>query len=251
MLKKFIDYLEDKQDKAIYVWGGQGQIATETWIRQRETSVANADKAIALYRKRINQGYHNIEAYDCSGLGMHFLRDIAHIYPFDMSANSMKMKCAHIAKPELKKGDWVFRTYKSGLKAGDAYHIGYIVHASLDVIESKSRDDGVVRRPLTASGKSYWNAFGRPMCFKDEIESGDVIAFSRLLKKTGRPYMSGNDVRAVQEVLKERAFYTGLIDGYYGPITEKSVTAYQYSLGLKADGIVGFETWTKLFGSAV
>ena len=63
--------------------------------------------------------------------------------------------------------------------------------------------------------------------------------------------MSGNDVRAVQEVLIVKAFYTGLIDGYYGPITEKAVTAYQFSVGLKADGIVGFKTWTKLFGLAV
>lgn len=246
MLKEFIDYLEDKQGKAIYVWGGQGQIASETWIRQHETSRANANRAIALYQKRKEQGYSNIEAYDCSGLGMHFLHDIKYIYSFDMSANSMMKKCLRIVSSELKKGDWVFRTYKSGIKTGEAYHVGYIVSDTLDVIESKGRDDGVVRCPLSASGMSYWNAFGRPQCFKDDIESGDVIAFSRLLKNTGKPYMSGLDIKSVQYALKENGFDPGIIDGCYGPFTERAVIAYQRSARLKADGIVGPYTWTSL-----
>ncbi len=246
MLKEFIDYLEDRQGKAIYVWGGQGQIASENWIRQHETSRTNANRAIALYQKRKAQGYSNIEAYDCSGLGMHFLQDIKHIYPFDMSANSMMKKCVRLLQSELKKGDWVFRIHKSGIKIGVAYHIGYIVNDSLDVIESKGRDDGVVKRPLNASGLSYWNAFGRPQCFKDDIESADVIFFSRLLKNKGKPYMSGIDIKSVQYALKEKGFDPGIIDGCYGPDTERAVMAYQLLAGFKTDGIVGPITWTSL-----
>ena len=45
-------------------------------------------------------------------------------------------------------------TRRAGTK-GKAHHIGYIVDESLNVIEAKGRDDGVVKRSLNASESGY------------------------------------------------------------------------------------------------
>ena len=73
------------------------------------------------------------------------------IYKSDMTANGMKGKCKLITKASLKKGDWVFRTYKSGAKKGQAYHIGYVVDEALNVIEAKGRAYGVIKKPFDSS----------------------------------------------------------------------------------------------------
>ena len=56
---------------------------------------------------------------------------------------------------ELMPGDLVFR--HNGQRI---HHVGVFVGNGL-VIESKGRDDGVVLRLMDASGKSYWNRYGR------------------------------------------------------------------------------------------
>lgn len=52
----------------------------------------------------------------------------------------------------------------------------------------------------------------------------------------------GNDVRTLQAALH---LY---VDGIFGKLTEEAVKEFQSANGLKADGIVGKETWNKIFG---
>jgi hypothetical protein len=61
----------------------------------------------------------------------------------------------------------------------------------------------------------------------------------------------GNDVRKLQERLKDLGFYNGRIDGIFGGATLSAVKAFQKHEGLKVDGIVGPETARKLFGDKV
>lgn len=75
------------------------------------------------------------------------------------------------------------------------------------------------------------------------------VKYERLLKNEGKPYMSGDDVMAVQEALTEAGFDPGEIDGDYGPLTEEAVRAFQRDRGLKVDGVVGPITWAALFGA--
>jgi peptidoglycan hydrolase-like protein with peptidoglycan-binding domain len=50
----------------------------------------------------------------------------------------------------------------------------------------------------------------------------------------------GDTVKEVQKILKTRGYYTGKIDGDYGPLTETAVKKYQKTTkGLLIDGIVG------------
>lgn len=60
------------------------------------------------------------------------------------------------------------------------------------------------------------------------------------------PLMQGPDVQYVQKRLKELNFYTGPVDGVYGPETRDAVIRAQQSFGLVTDGIVGPDTYNAL-----
>lgn len=241
MLNEFIEYLEEQvKNGSIYVWGAQGQNdISEEWIKKRETSEKNANRAIALWKRRVAAGYRDIRAFDCSGLGMYFLYNIKNIFSSDLTAHSMmSAKCNKISRSDLRRGDWVFR-----VSSGRATHIGYIVDDNLNVIEAMGRDSGIVKRAIDASGKEYWNAYGRPKCFLDEI----VIEKSRLLKLTS-PYMRGQDVLELQRALHKAGYpkVTGDIDGIFGRATQAGVKKFQKARGLKVDGIAGKNTISAL-----
>lgn len=60
------------------------------------------------------------------------------------------------------------------------------------------------------------------------------------------PLMEGPDVQYVQKRLTELGFYTGAIDGVYGPQTRDAVIRAQQSFVLATDGIVGPDTYNAL-----
>jgi peptidoglycan hydrolase-like protein with peptidoglycan-binding domain len=62
----------------------------------------------------------------------------------------------------------------------------------------------------------------------------------RTLKNTGKPYMSGQDVKYVQKKVGVA------VDGLYGPRTQSGVMAFQSKHGLNASGIVDGATWNAL-----
>ncbi len=70
-----------------------------------------------------------------------------------------------------------------------------------------------------------------------------VLADGNILKRGSK----GSDVEKLQELLKEQGYFEyDKVTGYYGKITEDAVKAFQKANGLKADGIVGEQTWEKL-----
>lgn len=260
MLNQFIEHLEEQaRNHGIYVWGAQGQTGetiTEAWIRHMETSAKNADRAIAFWKRQLAEGHGNtLRAFDCSGLGMYFLKNLHGLYKNDMSANGMRGKSREIAKSDLRRGDWVFRLYTSGKSKGKAYHIGYVVDDDLNVIEAKGRDDGVVKRHLTASSATYWNAFGRPDVFAAEIDGESETpeqgwTLGRLLKKTV-PHMTGADVKAAQAALIAQGFSCGTsgADGIFGAATNAATHLFQRAHGLTQDGVIGKKTCAALGGT--
>ncbi len=58
----------------------------------------------------------------------------------------------------------------------------------------------------------------------------------------------GPEVRRIQTRLKELGRYHGPIDGDFGGGTESAVRAFEQGAALAVDGIVGPETWKRLFG---
>ena len=56
----------------------------------------------------------------------------------------------------------------------------------------------------------------------------------------------GNEVREMQRRLKLWGYYKGSVDGVFGAGTKSAVIAFQKKNGLKADGVVGKETYKAL-----
>ena len=220
---EFTEYLKEQvRNHSIYVWGAQGQkkpTITEEWIRRREKTKRNADRAIAHWKKEVREGYGDVlRAFDCSGLGVFFF--LKHdLIDHDVNAEGLRKLCRSINRAELREGDMVFR-----MSGGRAVHVGYAVDRD-HVIEAKGRDVGVVQ-----SAVSGWDRYGRPPFFA-----------SREMKLT-RPYMRGEDVRELQQALKDAGYEPGQIDGVFGKKTERAVKRFQKDCGLKADGIAGKRT---------
>nr|MBR4281782.1 peptidoglycan-binding protein [Clostridia bacterium] len=59
----------------------------------------------------------------------------------------------------------------------------------------------------------------------------------------------GDSVTRLQSRLKELGYYTGTVDGQFGPGTRTAVTAFQQRHGLQADGIVGPDTNEMLYAA--
>ena len=223
----FTEYLKEQvRNHSIYVWGAQGQkkpTITETWIRKREKSKRNADRAIAHWKKEVREGYGDVlRAFDCSGLGVYFF--LKHnMIDHDVNADGLRKLCKTIERSDVREGDMTFR-----MSGGRAVHVGYAIDGDR-VIEAKGRDVGVVESRI-----SGWDRFGRPPFYA-----------SRELRLT-YPYMRGDDVRELQRTLKEQGYDPGQIDGIFGKKTERAVKRFQKASGLKADGIAGKRTFFAL-----
>lgn len=223
----FTEYLKEQvHNHSIYVWGAQGQkkpTITKEWIRKREKTKRNADRAIAHWQKEVREGYGDVlRAFDCSGLGTYFF--LKHnLIDHDVNADGLRKMCKTIKRTDLREGDMVFR-----MSGGRAVHVGYAIDDD-HVIEAKGRDVGVV-----ISRVSGWDRYGRPPFFE-----------SRILKLKS-PYMRGDDVKELQKALTEKGYDPGQIDGVFGKKTERAVKRLQKACGLKADGIAGKNTYFAL-----
>ena len=184
--ERFMAYLH-AQVGCIYVWGAQGETdISEEWIRKKETSESNAKRAIALWKKRIAEGMETIAAYDCSGLIMKFLIDEG-LYKSDMSSRGLYAAAQKLdRRTQLQPGDLVFRHNGERI-----HHVGVFVGNGM-VIESKGRDDGVVLRLMDASGKSYWNRYGRLDVITGEIKQPmqDVPCYPDMYYYSGATYVN-------------------------------------------------------------
>jgi transcriptional regulator with XRE-family HTH domain len=58
----------------------------------------------------------------------------------------------------------------------------------------------------------------------------------------------GPDVAEAQCLLRRAGYAPGVIDGIYGPLTERAVKQVQRKVGLVVDGIIGPHTWEALRG---
>ncbi|MEN6348356.1 MAG: peptidoglycan-binding protein [Syntrophomonas sp.] len=68
----------------------------------------------------------------------------------------------------------------------------------------------------------------------------------RILQKGRWDRNQGYDVYWLQRNLQELGFYNGKLDAMFGPLTEAAVKKLQETAGIKADGIVGAETFYHL-----
>ena len=267
MIATFCDKIKSQKNIGIYVWGANGELlckppVSPEWIRKKETSTANANKAIALYDERKDNP--EARAFDCSGFVVWGLIACgAEKEGFDKTANGLMNMCAEVKKADLKDGDLCFK-----VKDGKANHVG--VYIGGKIYEAKGRAYGVVASSIT----SAWTRFGRLKVFANEapavskpaekpvekpVEKKPVFILKRVLyyntarygKRT--PNMTGDDIKAVQKRLIALGFSVGDkgADGSYGRNTFEGVKTFQALKGLKVDGIVGRKTCEALGGKFI
>ena len=231
MLAEFIRLITQHIDRAIYVWGGQGQIVTsETQIRRMEQTVGDADRAIALWNKRKTAGIDPVYMFDCSGLIIWALQTLK-LIDYDTTADGLK----RLSKPTMtpRVGDFSFKINTDGR----AYHVGIVTREGY-VTEAKGRDYGVVERLAGAS----WSAFGTNPFIDTNMEVSG-------LKKGD----TGEAVQKWQESLLAAGYVmTGTdgtvygADGNFGGATERATIAFQLASGLPGSGVVGDLTWAAM-----
>lgn len=156
LIEEFEGLLKGQVNRGIYVWGGNGEDLCkmkdpEAWIRSKETSDANAARAIRLYRQRKALGVKEIRAFDCSGLVYWAMKTLG-LIEHDASSRGLYKLCTPIDEHELKPSDLVFHD-----DGKQIVHVGAWVTDG-DQIESMGRDVGVVKSKRKAG---YWTKFGR------------------------------------------------------------------------------------------
>jgi peptidoglycan hydrolase-like protein with peptidoglycan-binding domain len=76
---------------------------------------------------------------------------------------------------------------------------------------------------------------------------------ARILLRKSKPEntrVKGELVRRLQQSLTDKGFSVGTIDGIFGGDSEKAVKAWQDKQGVNQDGIVTFDSWTSITGTA-
>ena len=235
-LQTFINLIKSQVNIGIYVWGGQGELLssiTPEWIKKKENSTANYEKALKMYE--IRKKIADARAFDCSGLVCWALVECgAEKKGFDKTANGlMTSMCDSVSKSQLRDGDLCFK-----VSDGKAHHVG--VYVGGKIIEAKGRAYGVV----SSSVSSSWNAFGRLNIKWDDEPQGYI--FTRNLKKG----MKGEDVKELQKLLMKKGYTLAKYgaDGSFGTETDRAVRRVQVDKKLKVDGIAGKNTITALGG---
>ena len=242
--KQFCDAINEVwKNHGVYIGTANGEYTEKLTIGKihdmevnygysKATTDKNIRRDLAYIGKCYENGYDmsKSRAGDCSGIIVGVMRDLGIIKPTsDYSAKMFQKAAKSVGLNDLQAGDLVFD------KTTDATHVGVYVGNNM-VVESKGRDDGVVKRKRT-EGK--WVVGGRLDWFED---GGDDKVLTRILKYIPDDPMKGEDVAEVQKELKLQGYNCGSVDGVFGKKTKTAVQAFQLENNLEADGIVGKKT---------
>lgn len=225
-ITEFINYLLPHVGDA-YVWGAQGEILSDmtqdeivAFVDRRETSQKNEDRALAFIA---NAKKKPLYAFDCNGLINFWFQNTKRWRKGDASADTLygecKTKGKRTAATKLEAGDLLFRW--NGEKMN---HVGVYIGDGM-AIEAKGRDDGVVLRPLNASGSAYWTHYGKHPFLLVEDEPEPEPEKAKVITMTS-PMMRGNDIKALQEALNGLGYDCGEADGIAGSKTIAAITEF-------------------------
>lgn len=75
-----------------------------------------------------------------------------------------------------------------------------------------------------------------------ELRHASYTLGARALSYQPNQILVGDDVSQLQKQLQELGFYSGRIDGHFGPDTHAALSNYQLNYGIQDDGVCGPET---------
>lgn len=159
-----------------------------------------------------------------------------------------------------KPGDILFYDWDdngSGDNRGGPEHVGIVEKVTgnkVTIIEG-NYSNSVKRRTLSVNGK-YIRGYGVPKYDAATEPAAKPAAKPAEKKEEGykmnlrilRKGCTGDDVRALQILLKGYGYNCGTVDGIFGSNTDSKVRAYQKDHGLPVDGEAGPDTMGSLLG---
>lgn len=92
------------------------------------------------------------------------------------------------------------------------------------------------------AGRNTWDAVYRAYA----AAYGPGLVWPGITMRSG---MLGGTVRAVQQLLNEKDGARLNADGHYGSATKRAVELFQHCQRIEMDGVVGRDTWTRLYGA--
>lgn len=248
-LKQWLDYLEPQVNVTLYVWGANDELCVNLMNRlvdmekddhTKEEALNNVDRTLTLLQKRLLQGCDMLKIHcaDCSGLAVGFLLKMG-VIKSDMTANSLyNLTKGHEVKlSDVQAGDYLFNGNDD-----KKWHVGYAI-SNKYAIESQDHDKGVVKTKIS---ERPWKYATRPNWYSDQPKPEKPV-LTRELYLTD-PYMKGDDVKDCQNLLVDKGYNPGVVDGIYGKKTMEAVKDFQIDedLGIKRLGTVGKKTATAL-----
>ena len=116
---------------------------------------------------------------------------------------------------------------------------GYYGTITRDAVKAFQASKGLVQDGMV--GSKTWAALqSGSTSSRGSSSSGNTI--NTLLKKGSR----GSAVTQLQQLLKDKGYLKGPVDGIFGNQTYNAVRSFQKDAGLAVDGIVGSKTWAAL-----
>ncbi len=151
-------------------------------------------------------------------------------------------------------GDVVFFDWGGSNERGYIDHIGFVVKNLGDgrviTIEGNTSDMVAIRTRgasvIAGFGQPAYQAKAAPSTPSKPKPSGSKYPYKSLMRKG---WMNSAGVKKVQDRINALGYKPALVeDGDFGTKTENGVKWAQRKYKIPADGIVGPQTWGKLFG---
>ena len=222
-------------------WGYVLNTTGEIWTQAKQDSRAKTDEQVRLY----GQQWVGKRVIDCSGVWALSMKELgSYMYHGSNTMwNSYTVAKGRLSKgkrtdgQELKPATAIY----TGIKDGDHNHVGIYVGDGM-VLEAGGVKKGVVLTPIT---NSKWTCWGE---MKYVAYEGGTDSKPATTTPTLRKGCKGEYVSLLQTKLIMLGYDLGSYgaDGSFGAKTQEAVKKFQADNSLKADGIVGPQTWAAL-----
>lgn len=219
-----------------YIYGATGWICTPSRLTQQEKQYPSFAKQMKRYGKK----WMGKPCYDCAQL----TRDVARQAGISLpSGATSQWRAAGIWKEKDvidtlpdEAGIFLF-TMRNGRMTHTGVSIG-----NGEEVDARGHAYGVVRRKISETSYTHWARLA--IDYNAPIEAENPVP--EPTKPTLRTGSRGEDVRILQENLRQLGFLNDTADGIFGTNTNAAVRNFQKAQGLSVDGVVGAGTWAAL-----
>ena len=219
-----------------YIYGATGWICTPSRLAQQEKQYPSFAKQMKRYGKK----WMGKPCYDCAQL----TRDVARQAGISLpSGATSQWRAAGIWKEKDvidtlpdEAGIFLFT-----MRDGRMTHTGVSI-GNGEEVDARGHAYGVVRRKISETSYTHWARLA--IDYNAPIEAENPVP--EPTKPTLRTGSRGEDVRILQENLRQLGFLNDAADGIFGTNTNAAVRNFQKAQGLSVDGVVGAGTWAAL-----